>query len=704
MVGPHSNPSLPVVDEDDTRVTLSRFFDIMLPSGILFGGVALLVSIFRSIQHDWRNALILHVSMFITAMVVLFFRHRLSPYLMLSLLILLMSLSVIHSLSTMSLAGEGLMTFFAIITLSALFMGVKTGIFVSIAGVFIIAMIGAGVCMGKIPLNPGIESHLSEPITWILQIASVFMYVIPIILIVDFMRGKMLRSIASLREKNERLIEEIGIRKNAESDYRKSEAKFRHILDNTDEGFFLTEQNGTFVGMNASFARMAGFSSAEAAIQKIPTFFDLPFSDRDLSEIHRLLQVDGLITAYETEWITPAKTLWISLNAKKMIIDGSDHIEGVITDITLRKKAEQALFESEQNYRSIVENSLIGFYIEQDDRIRFANRRFCAITGYDHAEIIDTLGIRDMICPEADSMGNAYLSGSGYQECELKMVRKDSETAIVKLYGNSFYHHQKNAVFGTLIDVTHEKIMENRLRKSEKMETMGTLTSSIVHDFNNILTMLSGYGSMLKTEMGSSSPLTGYVDNILCAAQKATGLTRNLLQFSRLKPVAMMPLNLNEIVRNAEDLLRRLVNADSRFATELCPEELIILADSTQIDQILLNLAVNAGEAMPNGGTLKIRTGREVINDRFIRDHGFGKKGEYALLEVSDTGMGMDEPVLQKMFQPFFTTKELGTGLGLSTVYGNIKQHSGYIHVSSEKQKGTTFFVYLPLWSSLSSA
>ncbi|HAR95192.1 MAG TPA: calcium-binding protein, partial [Deltaproteobacteria bacterium] len=221
----------------------------------------------------------------------------------------------------------------------------------------------------------------------------------------------------------------------------------------------------------------------------------------------------------------------------------------------------------------------------------------------------------------------------------------------------------------------------------------------IAHDFNNILSALMGYAALLQMKMEEKDPLRSFVDEIVSGSQKAAELTRSLLAFSRQQPITFFTLGVKDIVTGIEKLLRRLVTEDVAIKTILAADQPVIRADATQIEQVLLNLATNARDAMPNGGSLLIETRITELDETFVRSHGYGEPGRYALIAVSDTGVGMDEATRQRAFDPFFTTKEVGkgTGLGLSTVYGIVKQHNGYITVYSEPNIGTTFHVYLPI-------
>jgi two-component system, cell cycle sensor histidine kinase and response regulator CckA len=247
-------------------------------------------------------------------------------------------------------------------------------------------------------------------------------------------------------------------------------------------------------------------------------------------------------------------------------------------------------------------------------------------------------------------------------------------------------------------DITDLKRLESQLRQAQKMEAVGTLAGGIAHDFNNILTTIIGYSSLLQMNMDRSNPLKLYVDPILSATQKAADLTQSLLAFSRQQPVTLSPLDINKTIKETKRLLSRLLTEDIALHTSFTVDDTIVMADKTQIDQILFNLVTNARDAMPKGGALTIETDTVEIGGEFIRTHGFAEPGRYVMIKISDTGTGMDEATLENIFEPFFTTKEVGkgTGLGLATVYGIVKQHGGNITVESRPDHGTAFRIYLP--------
>ncbi|MGE5892760.1 MAG: PAS domain-containing protein, partial [bacterium] len=244
-------------------------------------------------------------------------------------------------------------------------------------------------------------------------------------------------------------------------------------------------------------------------------------------------------------------------------------------------------------------------------------------------------------------------------------------------------------------DITEHRKLEQQLRQAQKMEAIGQLAGGIAHDFNNILTAIIGYASLTQIKMTDDDPLQSNIEQIISSAERAANLTQSLLAFSRKQIINPHPVDLNQIIGMVEKFLLRIIGEDIELKTVLHHEPLMVMADSGQIEQILMNLATNARDAMSEGGALTITTSRGRPDHQFIP----GKQGEYALISFTDTGIGMDDKTKEKVFEPFFTTKEVGkgSGLGLSIIYGIVKQHSGHIAIQSEHGKGTVVKIYLPL-------
>jgi PAS domain S-box-containing protein len=273
------------------------------------------------------------------------------------------------------------------------------------------------------------------------------------------------------------------------------------------------------------------------------------------------------------------------------------------------------------------------------------------------------------------------------------------KTLCADKYGNQY-------IVGVVHDITDIKRAEadreklrNQLYQSQKMEAIGHLAGGVAHDFNNILTAIIGYGNLLQIKIDAADPLRHNVDQILTASERAASLVHSLLAFSKKQIINPQPVTMQNIVTGVAKLLHRLIGEDIDLNVAFTEQDTVVLADIGQIDQVLINLATNARDAMPNGGSLSISTGTADIDETYIKRHGYGVAGHYALITVTDSGAGMDKQTSEQIFEPFFTTKEVGkgTGLGLSTAYGIVKQHNGYINCYSEPGKGTTFKIYLPI-------
>jgi PAS domain S-box-containing protein len=384
-------------------------------------------------------------------------------------------------------------------------------------------------------------------------------------------------------------------------------------------------------------------------------------------------------------------------------LDLKENNRQLAAEISTRKEAQIALIESEAKYRGVVENSVAGFFIVQNGMFRFVNQRCCDIAGYSDEEITGAVRGIGLIHPDdreklASNIEKCLTTNAMLPPFDIRIIRKDGNVIIVQITVNITIYKNAEAVTGTFIDITREKLLETELRQAQKMEAVGQLAGGIAHDFNNILTVFNGYCSVLQMKMSKDDPLRIYVDQILSAAQKAASLTQNLLTFSRQQPFSIEPIDINQAILGTEKLLRHLLTEDIAFTLHLSQKRITALVDPTQLDRILFNLVSNARDAMPQGGNLILETDFVFLDNNFRETHGFGKSGRYAHITLADSGDGMDKNTLEKIFNPFFTTKApgQGTGLGLTTVYAIVKQHNGFIIADSQPGQGTTFHLYLP--------
>jgi PAS domain S-box-containing protein len=399
-------------------------------------------------------------------------------------------------------------------------------------------------------------------------------------------------------------------------------------------------------------------------------------------------RVMGVITTYLDEGYIPASEDRGFL----------ENIAIIVADSISMKK----LLESEHLITKAIEASGEGLIIGgKGGRIEYANPAFEVMSGYSSNELAGRDMIPEVLPPEiALKAGRDVFAGKIWAGA-VKTKRKDgreyyNQTSIIPINDG-----KGNIVRFVCIskDVTKERHLEDQLRQSQKMETIGRLAGGVAHDFNNILTAIMGYASVISDSIKDDIILKQYAQQVVAASERAAALTRSLLAFSRKQVLNPSPVDINDIIRRVEKLLIRLIGEDIELKTLLSKEKLVCLADSVQIEQIMMNLVTNARDAMPNGGVITIETNAAVINEEYVAFHFFAKAGNYACISVSDTGQGMDEDTKKNIFEPFYTTKEVGkgTGLGLAIVYGIVKQHNGYINVYSEVGKGTTFKIYLPL-------
>jgi len=377
-------------------------------------------------------------------------------------------------------------------------------------------------------------------------------------------------------------------------------------------------------------------------------------------------------------------------------------------EVAERKLKEEALRESEERYRSLFDKASDGILIlSSDGKLIDANESFARMHGYGTGELL-RMNIRDL-----DTTKTAELIPERMRQLlageilafEVEHHHKDGHVFPLEVSANLVSIGGEPCIQCFHRDITERKRAEEERRKLErqlqtaqKMESVGTLAGGIAHDFNNVLTVIIGFGEMLKLRIAKDPKAVSYLDEILRGAERASVLTRQILTFARRQIIELDNLDLNRVVSDLEKLLRKVTREDIAIKTLLAEGVPTIRADQGQVEQVLMNLALNARDAMPGGGQLVVETQEAWLEEGYVKQYPYMKAGRYAVLSVSDTGIGMDEGTREHIFEPFFTTKgpDKGTGLGLAVVYGVVKQHNGFIHVYSEPGKGTTFRIYFP--------
>jgi PAS domain S-box-containing protein len=375
-----------------------------------------------------------------------------------------------------------------------------------------------------------------------------------------------------------------------------------------------------------------------------------------------------------------------------------------------RNGTMKALSESEHRYKRLVETVTDYLYSVDVENGRPAATHHgpgcVSVTGYTSEEYQADPDLwlrmvhendRGLVLERAERM----LAGDVVPPFEHRIIHKNGSLRWVRNTPVARYSGagRLSAYDGLITDITQIRLLENQLRQAQKMEAVGQLAGGVAHDFNNILTAIIGYANLLLMKMPGADAGRTYVEHILSSSERAAHLTHSLLAFSRKQIIDLRQVKVNDVIRRVERLLVRVIGEDIEFKTRLCDLDPAVLADSIQIEQVLMNLATNARDAMPNGGTMLVETDLYEVGEEFVRAHSYGRPGRYVVISVADSGTGMDEKVRNRIFEPFYTTKEVGkgTGLGLAMVYGIIKQHNGYIDVYSEPGRGTIFKIYLPV-------
>jgi len=507
------------------------------------------------------------------------------------------------------------------------------------------------------------------------------------------------------------IYENITDQKRTKEALAKSDKTYRMLFETTSEGLWVLDPEQKTFEVNQSLCDMLGYTREEMLGRSPLEFVD--------DETRNVLdeQMSKISTSRHRNYEITLKTklggdVQVRMNTSTLF-DDLGEVQGssaFVTDITEREQAEEALRESEEKYRAIFEGAPEGILIAdiETKEIRFGNAAMTAMFGYTQEEWTQ-LGVSD-IHPEehlphviaefeAQSRGERSLSAA------IQCLRKDGSVFCADIITNPIVVNGRPCNLGFFIDVTEhlrleeEKAkLEEQYHQSQRVESLGRLAGGVAHDLNNLLVPILGYGGMLQKGFEPNDPRLESVDGILRAGFMARDLVHKLLAFGRKQTLEYRVVDLNKAVAGSKELIRRTIREDIDIKIKLSPAVPVIQADIGQIEQVIMNLVVNARDAMPNGGTLILETATVDLDENVAGNHEGVTPGSYVMLAVSDTGCGMDDGLSEHIFEPFFTTKgESGTGLGLATVHGIVKQHGGSIWLYSEPGEGTTFKIYLPV-------
>jgi PAS domain S-box-containing protein len=490
----------------------------------------------------------------------------------------------------------------------------------------------------------------------------------------------------------------------AEQALRESEQRFRELFEGSPDAVFVEDLNGIVLDINPAACRLHGVAR-ESLIGRNVCDLAPPERREEVARDFKTL-VEGRLGQIEgASYAQDGRVVPVEVRASRLNYVGQAAVLLHVRDITDRKLAEAALRSSEMLFHSVWENSADGMRLtDENGNMVAVNNAFCRLVGMRQ----EALEGKPFTVIFADSEQPERMMEQFRQRFRNRVIEPQRERRLTLRNGNvvtledtsSFVElrGQPQMLLGLFRDVTAQKRLEEQLRQSQKMEAIGQLAGGVAHDFNNLLTVINGHASLLIASGGLAGVAARSAQQISQAAERAAALTRQLLAFGRRQLMQPRQLDMNEVVTNMTKMLGRILGEDIALQLNYSPQPARVQADAGMMEQVLLNLAVNSRDAMPKGGLLAIRISALEVDARRLAQHSEARAGQFVCLSVIDTGCGIPPENLRRIFEPFFTTKEVGkgTGLGLATVYGIIKQHQGWIEVESEPGKGTTFRVFLP--------
>jgi PAS domain S-box-containing protein len=512
------------------------------------------------------------------------------------------------------------------------------------------------------------------------------------------------RLVLELEKKNLELEGATDLLSNANDALRKSEKRYRDLVDQAPIGVFQSTPEGQFLELNIALATLLGYDTVREVLQlpAIETYVDPADRTRMIEILNRSGRVSGLELRLKHR---DGRPIWVRVDGRA-VRDASGEVERYelfVTDIGGQHRSADALGASEARYRALMEHAHDAIFVNNEYGIvQEVNRAAEALVGATREELVgqsflETLPVEDRERVLAN-FRKTLEHGRTLELLQIRIQRRDGTTIPAEVSASVVEFGGKPFVVGLLRDVSERNAMAEQLRVAQKMDAIGQLAGGVAHDFNNLLTAILGYSQLLAPELRGNPEHFAAIDEIRKAGERAAGLTRQLLAFSRKQVLETRVLDLNEIVQRIEEMLTRLIGEDIQVRMKLDPALGPVRADAGQIEQVIMNLAVNARDAMPRGGQISVETANVDLAESYTQTHLPVQPGPYVMLAISDNGVGMDAATRERIFEPFYTTKEKGqgTGLGLSTVYGIVKQSTGYIWVYSEPGRGTSFKVYLP--------
>lgn len=521
-------------------------------------------------------------------------------------------------------------------------------------------------------------------------------------------KDQLMQELRQLREKVANLKRNTSREHDETAAYEQSLEFYKNVINSVDDLIFVKNERHEWVFLNDAACKFWGYQQETLLGKTDHDIFPREEADIYWAKDNEVFQSEKPDLNIEKQTIdgTP-----YTIATKKSIYrdphTGERYIVGTIRDITEQKKAEEALrWEKDRAQRYLDIAGVILVALGSDGTVNLINKKGCQVLGYEEEEIIGKYWVDNFIPKEMrkeirDAFDELMQGTSSIRQYNENPVLTKKGTKRMVAWHNTLLTNGEGDIIGTLSsgeDITETRHLEEQLFQSQKMEAIGRLAGGIAHDFNNLLTAIIGYTDIIAKDAEVKDKHRSYIDEIKKSAERAATLTQQLLAFSRKQIMQPKVLNLNTMLKNTKNMLQRMIGEDITFRLQTKTPIGMIKVDPGKIEQVVINLAVNARDAMPNGGILEVKTKNIFLDHAFCEMHNGANPGNYVLFSVHDTGKGIDNETMKHIFEPFFTTKEIGkgTGLGLATVYGIVRQSGGYIDIQSQEGAGTTVAIYLP--------
>ncbi len=697
---------------DSFDVILDRILNSLFVAIAIIAILPLIASLYRCVTIGWQNIMYLHIIAYLAVSITAIFHRRVLFSHKALILIVLSFLIGCGGVIKFGILGSGIIFMIFSTFFTMIFFGVKYGVVAIMAGLVVLITTTFGVNQGWLTFDFDIEAYALAPSVWISKIVSFALFTAILIASLGRLITHLIASshilqnrTVELKQINETLMEKLTVIEGTEEALRKSVEKFRNVYNTAPLTFVVWDQDTCVVDWNKKAEEVFGWLKEEVVGR---SFFDFLIPEKDRPHVEDVTAIvkGGFPARSINDNLTKDGKI-ITCEWNNSILHNNDgSIIGAISlglDISDRKQAEKALRENEEKYRTLFEKSVDGILITdiETNKIKYANPALCRLLGYSEEEI-KGLGMLDILPKDkleyVISEFEANVKGQKTLSENIPFLKKDGAIVCGDISGTTTLIDGKKCSIGFFRDITDKKHLEAQLQQTQKMEAIGTLAGGIAHDFNNILSAVIGYTEISMLEAQKGSNLERNLEEVLKAGERAKDLVQQILAFSRQREQEQKPVQVKLIVKEALKLLRASIPSTIKIEQNI-QSNALVMGDSTQIHQILMNLCTNAAHAMEDkGGVLTVSLSDIELDSDFISSHPDFTPGAYINLTVSDTGHGIPPAILEKIFDPFFTTKEKGegTGMGLSVVHGIVHSHGGAIRADSEPGKGSTFKVLIP--------